>query len=186
MIFYMDASRLLKEHFGPVVSQVGHVLLQRGRLRMQDLLSYVGITFCELRNAMLVLLQHGLMSCESLSEESYVQLYRMEMQEILSRLRFPQYLEHVAASYGSKGVELLLVALKYGRVSRPQLLGEAAEAANVEVKDLEELLLQLVKDRILRPDDARRDRKRKREEEEAVTEARNGFQKLFRSSLEAL
>lgn len=159
-----------------MVAQVGHVLLQRGRLRMQDMLFYLDMEFPQLRNAMLVLLQHRLMTCESFDKESYVQVYKMDMKEILSRLRFPQYLEHVAASYGPKAVELLLVALKYGRVSRQQLLGEAAEAAQVEVKDLEELLLQLVKDRILRPD-ARMDHKRKREEveEDAVTEAPEAF-----------
>ena len=31
-----------------------------------------------------------------------LQVYKIEMEEILSRLRFPQYLEHVHAAHGQK------------------------------------------------------------------------------------
>lgn len=165
------AADILEDHFGPVVSKVAHVLLQRGPLRVSEILVFLqgsqgnqgqsqGEEFPQLRNAMLVMLQHRLLHCEA-PDESYAQVYRVDMEEVLARLRFPQYLEHVLAAYGEKASELLLVTLKYGRVSKEQLLKEVAGKG--PLRDLEELLEKLVKERILRPDhDARAEEARKK------------------------
>ncbi|CAJ1346513.1 unnamed protein product, partial [Effrenium voratum] len=124
--------------------------------------------FPQLRNAMLVLLQHNL--CTATPAVEYLQVYHIEIDEIFARLRFPHFLEHVGCRYGDKAQELLLVALKYGRVTRQLLLAEAAEALELEdTKELQDLLEVIVKDRILRPEaELRVDeaKKRKRDEEE--------------------
>ncbi|CAK9109256.1 unnamed protein product [Durusdinium trenchii] len=160
------AADILEEQFGPVVARVGHVLLQRGPLRFQEILFYVqetqqeAVEFPALRNAMLVMLQHSLVSYQS-PDESYLQVYKAESDEILARLRFPQYLEYVAAAKGEEAAEMLLLTLKYGRISKARLLKEAE--AEMPPPELEKLLQQLVKERILRPDfDPRAEEARKR------------------------
>ena len=35
-------------------------------------------------------------------QEVLAQVYRVDMEEVLARLRFPQYLEHVQAAFGEK------------------------------------------------------------------------------------
>eukprot|EP00435_Cladocopium_sp_Y103_P074572 s105_g49.t1 len=113
------------DHFGPVVAKVAHVLLQRGPLRVSEILVFLqenqgeDMEFPQLRNAMLVMLQHRLLHSEA-PDESYAQVYHVDMDEVLARLRFPQYLEHVQAAYGEKASELLLVTLKYGRDSKEE------------------------------------------------------------------
>lgn len=160
------AADILEDHFGPVVAKVAHVLLQRGPLRVSEILVFLqenqgeDMEFPQLRNAMLVMLQHRLLHSEA-PDESYAQVYHVDMDEVLARLRFPQYLEHVQAAYGEKASELLLVTLKYGRVSKQQLLKEVAGKG--PLRDLEELLEKLVKERILRPDhDARAEEAKKK------------------------
>eukprot|EP00913_Durusdinium_trenchii_P018204 g17102.t1 len=154
-------------------------------LRFQEILFYVqetqqeAVEFPALRNAMLVMLQHSLVSYQS-PDESYLQVYKAESDEILARLRFPQYLEYVAAAKGEEAAEMLLLTLKYGRISKARLLKEAE--AEMPPPELEKLLQQLVKERILRPDfDPRAEEARKRRRLEdsqdskaETTEARPG------------
>ena len=42
------------------------------------------------------------------------QVYRVDMEEVLARLRFPQYLEHVLAAYGEKARQLKDGTLGWG------------------------------------------------------------------------
>ncbi|CAE8720054.1 unnamed protein product [Polarella glacialis] len=166
------AANVLKDHFGPIVQKVGQVLLEKGALSLQEVLHYTRLvfdnpvdeplSFQQVRNAMLVLLQHGLISAKphpkllasGAKDTGILQLYSVDVDEVLARLRFSQFLEYVMAKYGELAYELLFAALRYGRVSRSKAIEEACKAVtDSSAAEAEQLLMQLVKDRVLRPVD---------------------------------
>ncbi|CAE7491759.1 polr3c [Symbiodinium natans] len=157
---------LLQDAFGDVVAKIAGMLLERGQLTIREILAFgkeesfddEELPFQQVRNAMLVLTQHGLVNChpfrQSQDGKCHVQVYALDIDEVLARVRFPQYLEYVRRKYGEQGQELLEVVLKFGRAAQQVLLDEAASASGISAEILEETLKNLVTERILRPVDA--------------------------------
>jgi len=165
------AAEVLRDHFGDIVERVGLVMLERGPLSVQDLLRFGGIpscsgsdsmlveplTFQQVRNALLTLVQHGVVRTKprvevasSDSVRSMLQVYSIDIEEVFARMRFPHFLEYVRATYGDVAQELLFTALKYGRVTVSMIKTEAREALeNVSVADVAEELKRLLEDHIL-------------------------------------
>mmetsp|Transcript_104689 Transcript_104689/g.207993 ORF Transcript_104689/g.207993 Transcript_104689/m.207993 type:complete len:566 (+) Transcript_104689:113-1810(+) len=165
------AANVLRDHFGDVVERVGLVMLERGPLSVQDVLRFGGIpscagtdsmlieplTFQQVRNALLTLVQHGVVRTKprvevanSDSVRSMLQVYTIDIEEVFARMRFPHFLEYVRATYGDVAQELLFTALKYGRVTANIIKTEAREAlGNVSVEEVEEELKRLLDDRVL-------------------------------------
>lgn len=165
------AADVLKDHFGDVVERVGLVLMERGPLSVQDVLRFGGLpsctgtdsmlieplTFQQVRNALLTLVQHGVVRTKprvevasSDSVRSMLQVYSLDKEEVFARMRFPHFLEYVRATYGDVGQELLFTALKYGRVAASIIKTETREAlGNVSAAEIEEELKRLLEDRVL-------------------------------------
>ena len=152
---------LLQDAFGDVVAKVGEMLLERGQLTIREIMASGKVvedddpTFSQIRNALLVLTQHGLVNFhpfrQSQDGKAHVQVYAIDIEEVLARIRFPQYLEYVGCKYGPLGQELLEVVFKFGRVARHVLLKEAKEASRSSEEEAKEALRLLVTERILRP-----------------------------------
>merc|ERR1712196_485994 len=112
----MGAADILLDHFGDVAKRVGIVLLERGQLTLQTLLRFVNqaaevgdepLRFVRVRNAVLTLLQHGLVVAkrspavaEGDSTRAVPQIYSMNVDEVLSRLRFSHFLEYTLWQQG--------------------------------------------------------------------------------------
>lgn len=165
------AADVLRDHFGDIVERVGLVLLERGPLSVQDLLRFGSIpscsgtdsmlieplTFQQVRNALLILVQHCVVHTKprvevasSDSVRSMLQVYSIDIEEVFARMRFPHFLEYVKATYGDVAQELLFTALNYGRVTASIIKTEASEAlGNVSVEEVESELTRLLEDRIL-------------------------------------
>lgn len=153
---------LLQDAFGDVVAKVGEMLLERGQLTIREIMASGKVvedddlTFSQIRNALLVLTQHGLVNFhpfrQSQDGKAHVQVYAIDIEEVLARIRFPQYLEYVGCKYGPLGQEQLEVVFKFGRVARHVLLKEAKEASRPpSEEEAKEALRLLVTERILRP-----------------------------------
>ena len=171
---------LLQDAFGDVVAKVGEMLLERGQLTIREILAYGkevvdddDLTFSQVRNALLVLTQHGLVNFhpfrQSQDGKAHVQVYAIDIEEVLARIRFPQYLEYVGCKYGPLGQELLEVVFKFGRVARHVLKETSVSGRSPSPEEIQEALRLLVTERILRPVD--RDRSSSSRPETAAASA---------------
>eukprot|EP00404_Azadinium_spinosum_P054558 CAMPEP_0180791076 /NCGR_PEP_ID=MMETSP1038_2-20121128/53608_1 /TAXON_ID=632150 /ORGANISM="Azadinium spinosum, Strain 3D9" /LENGTH=194 /DNA_ID=CAMNT_0022829175 /DNA_START=83 /DNA_END=664 /DNA_ORIENTATION=- len=161
------ASDILMDHFGGIVARVGMVLLERGPLSVQDLMRFTGATdfieeplkFSQVRNALLVLLQHGIVTARmhpqsnlSDSLRSLLQVYSADMEEVMARLRFPHFLEHVYWTYGDLAQELVHTVMQYGRASASFAIARVRSTiAETTVEELEAELRRLVQVGLLSP-----------------------------------
>eukprot|EP00930_Biecheleria_cincta_P104685 TRINITY_DN97071_c0_g1_i1.p1 TRINITY_DN97071_c0_g1~~TRINITY_DN97071_c0_g1_i1.p1 ORF type:complete len:527 (-),score=121.50 TRINITY_DN97071_c0_g1_i1:28-1608(-) len=160
---------VLEEQFGVNVGKVGSVLLERGRLSVEEILLFVRqmpeldeepLSFQQVRNAMLVMVQHGLVEFEPIMQagkSSVLHVYSIKIEEIIARLRYPHFMEYVDWRYGSLAMELLFAVLRYGRASGGVAVSEACDSyvtpkgEKATPEEAETLLRQLVTERVLRP-----------------------------------
>eukprot|EP00747_Dinoflagellata_sp_TGD_P207189 gnl/TRDRNA2_/TRDRNA2_80787_c0_seq1.p1 gnl/TRDRNA2_/TRDRNA2_80787_c0~~gnl/TRDRNA2_/TRDRNA2_80787_c0_seq1.p1 ORF type:complete len:617 (+),score=82.57 gnl/TRDRNA2_/TRDRNA2_80787_c0_seq1:111-1853(+) len=145
------AADILKDHFGGVVERVGTTLLERGELSLQDIIRFLQadggkwgdprnfteepLGFKRVRNALLVLVQHGCVSVRpdprataaagDEAARAVPQLYEASIHAILTRARYPQFLEYVRTTRGDMAYNLLFVVLKFGRVSASVAIAQA-------------------------------------------------------------
>lgn len=175
-------AREILSDFGASVQRVGRVLLEHGTLSVQDLLRVSArtcsvdeepLTFLEVRNALQLLLQHGVATSrphhfvandESMS--SVMHTYSLDARDVLGRLRFPHYLEHVLHHYhlqcndelkGHMANQLLLIVLFDGRVSEEAATAKALAAlrrrypqVDVDLESMKAMFRRLVGDCLLR------------------------------------
>jgi len=117
------------------------------------------LKFPQVRNALLALVQHGVVSARphpqvassADSVRSLLQVYSIDLEEILARLRFPHFLEHTLWAHGELAYELLFVVLRYGRASAGVAIAEARRALpGFSAQDFQAELQRLVKLGLLR------------------------------------
>jgi len=117
------------------------------------------LRFSHVRNAMLTLVQHGLVvakrnptMAEADASRAVPQLYTMDLDEVLSRLRFSHYLEHTLWSHGEVAWHLVSVVLKYGRVARTFMISEVRRVLrDREAEEISTELRRLLEFGLLRP-----------------------------------
>jgi len=146
------ARDILQDHFGKVAERAGGVLLERGPLSLDEIMRFTSqpdglgsepISFQRVRNALLALIQHGIVIAKpnpsvgsSDSLRGLLQIYHIDISEILCRLRYPQFLEHAKWMYGDLAYGVLLVILQHGRASAGYVIAEARRALR-HAKDTE-------------------------------------------------
>ncbi|KAH7649316.1 hypothetical protein FG379_002440 [Cryptosporidium bovis] len=147
---------IINSHFGSLPSVIIRTLLVNDRLpldRLYNLIlqskeaqtyfpSNVRDKFIYFRNSMLILIQHFCIFykesvdadfCSNNSENSMTTFFEVNSNNILSRLRFPLYLNHVGSLLGENSRVILMEIMKYGRISTNLLISELSET----VEDVE-------------------------------------------------
>jgi len=155
---------VIQDHFGGAPARVALVLLQSGPLSVQDILRFssqhdrigeTSLRFPSVRNALLTLLRHRVATARphpqtgpqtNVGEGRMV--YSVEIEEVLTRLRFPQFLEHISWRYGEVARELASVVLRYGSASASCIFEEAWRACGDKAarSELEAMFRRLVND----------------------------------------
>jgi DNA-directed RNA polymerase III subunit RPC3 len=127
------ACELIFSHFGESVQKVCESLVYRGQLSLPEIARYTGMNINQLRNCLLVLIQHncaqafkveheGVGSAPQRVSTSYIAL----TDNILHRLRFPKFLVLVKEDVGDQAEALIEGLLEHGRLTLEQLIQRAA------------------------------------------------------------
>ncbi|KAH8967788.1 hypothetical protein BDL97_03G095100 [Sphagnum fallax] len=127
------ACELIFSHFGESVQKVCESLVYRGQLPLPEIARYTGMNITQLRNCLLVLIQHncaqafkveheGVGSAPQRVSTSYIAL----TDNILHRLRFPKFLVLVKEDVGDQAEALIEGLLEHGRLTLEQLIQRAA------------------------------------------------------------
>ncbi|XP_028773135.1 DNA-directed RNA polymerase III subunit RPC3 isoform X1 [Neltuma alba] len=143
------AVHLITNHFGNLVAKVCECLLRRGTLTLEQLVRFTELTKEQVKNSLLVLVQHNCVQAFILEQEgskAYTQ-YLVLFDNILHRLRFPKFLEVVSQDLDEECVELLEGLLRDGRLTLKQMVDRASQrkenavALDVVQESLRKLLM---------------------------------------------
>jgi len=164
------ASDILEDHFGGAVERVGTVLLRRGALSVQEIMRFTTeqtdrmsqepLRFQHVRNALLTLVQHGLVTVKPHPQAAnsgddlrkMMQVYSMDVEDVIIRLRFPKFVEYCFVSYGDIAAELLMTTLKFGGVTAEFAVAETKRAiTNVSNDEVHQDFWKLVDKRLICP-----------------------------------
>lgn len=115
---------LLEEHFGSLPALIASLLARRGPLAVYEILESTGLKFWQVRNSLLILIQHNVVSFTSEGGASSASpnatepvRYSINTQEALFRLRYPSYALYVSNQKGRLARLLITHVLKIGRAS---------------------------------------------------------------------
>ncbi|EOR02769.1 hypothetical protein E3P92_01914 [Wallemia ichthyophaga] len=144
-----EASRLcgiiLENDFGVVVSRVGQVVLEFGRLPLPLIARYTSLKPKQVRAALLVLIQQNCMwHCQSDNEE----FYETNTDEIHARVRFGRYIVYAAESLKDKlesrcASEMITTVLLNGKLRPHDLLARISTEISDTTK--KRVLVKLVR-----------------------------------------
>lgn len=119
-------SLLLQEYFGEIVEKVGNSLLRTGPRPLRLLVGDTGLLPDQVKKALCVLIQHGLVQFELQQPRGWVQ-YEARRQRVLRLLRYPRYIYTAKALYGDAGELLVEELLLHGRLPMSAAVARVAE-----------------------------------------------------------
>lgn len=131
------ASLIIKESFGDVVEKVGSYLLKQGDSSLPETIKGTGLKPNKVRKALCVLIQHQL--CEYSPHKNGAMLYRVNIEHVLLRARFPRYIHATKVAFGDVGELIVEDILCNGQSLMSQCLqrvGERLLSAGVESGDI--------------------------------------------------
>ncbi|XP_020207539.1 DNA-directed RNA polymerase III subunit RPC3 isoform X2 [Cajanus cajan] len=145
------AVHLISNHFGNVVSKVCENLFHRGPLTLDQLIHYTELTKEQVKNSLLVLVQHNCAQPFVPDDDDVNNLkvrtqYVALFDNIIHRLRFPKFLETVSQRLDEECAELLDGLLRDGRLTLKQMVDRASQGKEnaVDSKVVRELLCKLL------------------------------------------
>lgn len=141
------AYEIIFNQFGDLVAKVIRCLLFRGHMSLPDLARFSEINTNQLRNCLLVLVQHNCIQGFRVEVEggglapskvftSYIAVVR----NILHRMRFPKFLVLVHEDLGEEAEALIEGLLEHGRLSLEQLIQRAAARSSKTEAEVEHSL----------------------------------------------
>ncbi|KAG4998235.1 hypothetical protein JHK84_029258 [Glycine max] len=145
------AVHLITKHFGKIVAKVCENLFIHGPLTLDQLVRYTDLTKDQVRNSLLVLVQHNcvqaFVSAPQDDDDDADRLrvrtqYLVLFDSILHRLRFPKFLEIVSRKLDEECVKLLDGLLRDGRLTLKQMVDREKNA--VPTKVVRETLCKLL------------------------------------------
>ncbi|KIM32168.1 hypothetical protein M408DRAFT_326822 [Serendipita vermifera MAFF 305830] len=110
---------ITKCHFGDIVANVVQALSSHGRLMFRELVLFTKLKPRAIRAALLVLTQHGLLWHSVSGEE---EMYELNIDGCLIRLRFGKFLVITGQLFGDEGVSIVQAILDNGRMRYLDLL----------------------------------------------------------------
>ncbi|KAI8378749.1 RNA polymerase III subunit RPC82-domain-containing protein [Choanephora cucurbitarum] len=109
---------ILLEDFGPFVSQVGRQMLLKGRLTLMDIARFTKFPPKQVRECLVVLIQHGITffseSPEGKNEPTY---YSTDAERILMRLRMGSILREIEEQFGPEACMICKLLFANGRMT---------------------------------------------------------------------
>ncbi|XP_027367302.1 DNA-directed RNA polymerase III subunit RPC3 [Abrus precatorius] len=134
------AVHLITNHFGNLVAKVCENLFSHGPLTLDQLIRFTELTKEQVKNSLLVLVQHNcaqafvsstedkVMNADDDADKSRVRTRYMALfDNIIHRLRFPKFLEIVSRELNEECVELLDGLLRDGRLTLKQMVDRASQ-----------------------------------------------------------
>ncbi|CAM6128496.1 unnamed protein product [Calypogeia fissa] len=141
------ACHLIRTHFGELVEKVCSCLIYKGPLALPEIGRYTELNPGQLRNCLLVLVQHNCVQGYKVEHEAIGQAapkvstsYIVIIDNILHRVRFPKFLVSVRDELGDEAESLLEGLLEHGRLTLEQVIQRAAARqgkAETEVETLQ-------------------------------------------------
>ncbi|KAK9685552.1 RNA polymerase III subunit C82, partial [Basidiobolus ranarum] len=106
---------ILREEFGCVVERVASVLIQKGRLTSSDIYHFTKLKPADVRQSLIVLLQHHLIYyADDLSNKVTTTYYEANVPEVLLRLRIGTMLCMIEKEFGKEGHLIVLTLFTRG------------------------------------------------------------------------
>ncbi|KAI0310173.1 RNA polymerase III subunit RPC82-domain-containing protein [Amylostereum chailletii] len=106
--------QIVHSHFGPITAKVASTLLSRGRLSLPQLVRYCSLKSRTVRASILVLVQHNIL-WHAPSEDD-IDVFEVNIDECLSRLRFGRYVWQAEQLFGSAGADIVSLVLDHGKL----------------------------------------------------------------------
>ncbi|KAL2324536.1 hypothetical protein Fmac_023594 [Flemingia macrophylla] len=146
------AIHLITNHFGNLVAKVCENLLRHGPLTLDQLIHYTELSKEQVKNSLLVLVQHNCAQAfvpEPEDDGSRLRIrteYMALFDNIIHRLRFPKFLEIVSRKLDEECVELLDGLLRDGRLTLKQMVDRASQGKEnaVATNAVREILCKLL------------------------------------------
>ncbi|XP_020223066.1 DNA-directed RNA polymerase III subunit rpc3 isoform X2 [Cajanus cajan] len=146
------AVHLITNHFGTLVAKVCENLFKHGPLALDQLIHYTELTKEQVKNSLLVLVQHNCAQAFVPAPEDDVGRLRVRTEymalfdNIIHRLRFPKFLEIVSRKLDEECVELLDGLLRDGRLTLKQMVDRASQGKEnaVATNTVREILCKLL------------------------------------------
>ncbi|KAH9854061.1 RNA polymerase III subunit RPC82-domain-containing protein [Lenzites betulinus] len=121
-----DTARLctevIRSVFGPLTATIASVLLTHGRLGLPQLLRLSKLKPRTVRAAILVLVQHNILWHAQTEDEGEV--YEINTDECLTRIRFGRYVWLAEQLYGKPGAEIVQLVLDHGKLRPPDIIAQ--------------------------------------------------------------
>ncbi|NWZ02751.1 RPC3 polymerase, partial [Loxia curvirostra] len=127
-------SLLLREYFGEIVEKVGNSLLRTGPRPLRLLVGDTGLLPDQVKKALCVLIQQGLVQFELQQPRGWVQ-YEAQRQRVLRLLRYPRYIYTAKALYGDPGELLVEELLLHGHLPMSAAVARVAERLTETMED---------------------------------------------------
>lgn len=141
------AYELIHNQFGELVGKVCRCLLLKGHLALPEIARFTEMTIPQLRNCLLVLVQHNCVQGFKLEVEGrglgpskVITSYVAIVNNILHRMRLSKFLMIVGEDLGEEAEALIEGLLEHGRLSLEQLIQRAAARSSKEVSEVEKPL----------------------------------------------
>ncbi|KAL2562167.1 hypothetical protein AAZX31_20G146800 [Glycine max] len=146
---------LITKHFGKIVAKVCEKLFSHGPLTLDQLVRYTDFTKDQVRNSLLVLVQHNcaqaFVSAPQDDDDDADRLrvrtqYLVLFDNIIHRLRFPKFLDIVSRKLDEECVKLLVGLLRDGRLTLKQMVDRESQGKEnaVPTKVVRETLCKLL------------------------------------------
>lgn len=145
------AEHIIYDHFGAAVGIVAGILLQRGRLSYETLLRLLPRpTFTQslAQGALLVLVQHNCLYFVQ-DEEEGTEYFEMDLEEVLQRRRFGQFMALTREYWSKRGMEVLMRVLAEGKIKLATLLEDCSDLS--DERSTIRAIYELLDSGILRP-----------------------------------
>ncbi|KAJ1663623.1 RNA polymerase III subunit C82 [Coemansia sp. RSA 1813] len=147
------SKRLIREYYGPIVEIVAGVLIRDGRLPLGLLIKNTNLTAREVKQALVVLIQHGMVTHATSKDGGarVVAYYSANMRGVLRLQRMGLYLALVEERMGKEAVSVLRAIMASGNISigavKEQLgASEWSQAAQIK---LDAVVGRLVRERFI-------------------------------------
>jgi len=119
--------QVLRTFFGEPCSEIGRVLLSRGRLPLPTIVRLTGLKARTVRACLLVLIQHNVVwFAENEAEEGDVArgdtFYEVNVEEVCMRLRFGRFVEIAGEVFGEEATNIIKCILDHGKLRLPTVI----------------------------------------------------------------
>ncbi|OAY30367.1 DNA-directed RNA polymerase III subunit rpc-3 [Manihot esculenta] len=149
------AVHLITNHFGNLVAKVCECLLRKGPLTLHNIVRYTELTQMQVKNSLLVLIQHNCVQAFRLADTGgsqsapkQITQYIALFDNILHRMRFSKFLAIISQEFDTLCVGIVEGLLQHGRLTLRQIVERAnssqKEGNSVGMGAVQENLRKLV------------------------------------------